>query len=53
MRILEALDQAGEIKWVFFPHETETEDPQVLVYNHIIEKYSASGACVTWTIYRC
>lgn len=40
-QLLEALEQAGEIKRVFFPRESETEGPQVPAYNHIIEKYSA------------
>jgi hypothetical protein len=40
-QLLEALDQAGEIKRIFFPRESETDGPQVPAYNHIIEKYSA------------
>ncbi len=40
-QLLEALDQAGQIKRVFFPRKSETEGPQVPAYNHIIENYSA------------
>jgi glycosyltransferase involved in cell wall biosynthesis len=40
-QLLEALDQAGQIKRVFFPRRSETEGPQVPAYNNIIESYSA------------
>lgn len=40
-QLLEALDQAGEIKRIFFPRESETVGPQIPAYNHILKKYSA------------
>lgn len=40
-QLLEALDQAGQIKRVFFPRTSETEGPQIPAYNHIINTYSA------------
>lgn len=39
-QLLEALDQAGQIKRVFFPRISDTEGPQVPAYNQIIESFS-------------
>ena len=40
-QLLEALDQAGIIKRVIFPRESESIGPQIPAYNHIIEQYKA------------
>lgn len=38
-QLLQALDQAGIIKRIFFPRESENTGPQVPAYNHIIKHY--------------
>lgn len=40
-QLLEALDQAGQIKRIFYPRMSETEGPQVPAYNHILNTFSA------------
>lgn len=41
-QLLEALDQAGQIKRVFYPRKSETEGPQVPAYNHILSTFSTA-----------
>lgn len=40
-QLLEALDEAGVIKRVFFPRKSENEGPQIPAYNFIIEQYKS------------
>src|SRR6188474_819157 len=38
-QLLEALDQAGLIKRIVFPRESESAGPQIPAYNHILEQF--------------
>jgi glycosyltransferase involved in cell wall biosynthesis len=40
-QLLEALEQAGVIKRIVFPRESESAGPQIPAYNHILEQFKS------------